>query len=80
MMPVGDPINVPNILDMLLRATMVGSIHQTNRVKGAADFYLQPPLDRFKLLDFKALEEIAQVGYEYTIKRLEGWRPSFLRA
>jgi NTE family protein/lysophospholipid hydrolase len=80
MMPVGDPMNVPNILDMLLRATMVGSIHQTNRVKGAADFYLQPPLDRFKLLDFKALEEIAQVGYDYTKTRLEGWRPSFLRA
>ncbi len=80
MLPAGSPMNVPNILDVLLRATMVGSIHQTNAVKGAADFYLQPPLNQFKLLDFKALDDIAAVGYTYTKERLLGWRPSFLQA
>jgi predicted acylesterase/phospholipase RssA len=80
MMPSGPPINVPNILDLLLRATMVGSIHQTNAVKRAADLYLQPPLTQFKLLDFKAIHEIAEVGYKYTRERLEGWRPAFLQA
>ncbi len=72
-------MNVPNILDVLLRATMVGSIHLTNAVKGAADLYLQPPLNQFKLLDFKAIDDIAEVGYTYTKERLEGWRPSFLQ-
>lgn len=79
MLPVGGSMNVPNILDVLLRATMVGSIHLTNAVKGAADLYLQPPLNQFKLLDFKAIDDIAEVGYTYTKERLEGWRPSFLQ-
>lgn len=65
--------NVPNILDLLLRATMVGSIHQTNAVKQSADLYLQPPVERFKLLDFRAIDEIASVGYEYTRQQLENW-------
>ena len=77
--PTEHVMNVPNILDMLLRATMVGSIHQTNAVKGSADLYLQPPLNQFKLLDFKALEAIADVGYTYTTEQLTEWRPSFLR-
>jgi CRP-like cAMP-binding protein/predicted acylesterase/phospholipase RssA len=69
--------NVPNILDLLMRTTMVGSIHQTNAVKIEADLYLQPPVDRFKLLDFKALDEIVAVGYEYAKKKLEGWKPPY---
>jgi len=70
-------LNVPNILDLLMRTTMVASIHQTNAVKIEADLYLQPPVDRFKLLDFKALDEIAEVGYEYAKKKLEGWKPPY---
>ena len=73
--PAQPPVNVPNIVDLLMRATMVGSIHQTNAVKTAADIYLQPPVARFKLLDFKAFDEIVQVGYEYARKKLEDWEP-----
>jgi CRP-like cAMP-binding protein/predicted acylesterase/phospholipase RssA len=69
--------NVPNILDLLMRTTMVGSIHKTNAVKIEADLYLQPPVDRFKLLDFKALDKIVEVGYEYAKKKLEGWKPPY---
>jgi len=72
-----ESINVPNILDLLMRTTMVGSIHKTNAVKTNADLYLQPPLVRFKLLDFKALDEIVEVGYEYARKKLEGWKPPY---
>jgi NTE family protein/lysophospholipid hydrolase len=70
-------ISVPNIVDLLMRATMVGSIHKTNDVKVAADLYLQPPLGQFKLLDFKALDEIVKVGYEYARKELTGWKPPY---
>lgn len=69
--------NVPNILDLLMRTTMVGSIHKTNAVKIEADLYLQPPVDQFKLLDFKALDKIVAVGYEYAKKKLEGWKPPY---
>jgi NTE family protein/lysophospholipid hydrolase len=69
--------NVPNILDMLLRTTMVGSIHQTNAVKQAADLYLQPPLNQFKLFDFRAIDAIAQAGYTYAKSQLAGWQPHY---
>lgn len=79
MLSASSPLNVPNILDVLLRSTMVGSIYQTNAMKGTADLYLQPPLTNFKLFDFKSLEDIAEAGYTYTKECLEGWRPSFLQ-
>ena len=75
--PSQKTINVPNILDLLMRATMVGSIHQTNAVKIAADLYLQPPVERFKLLDFKAFDEIVTAGYEYARKELAVWKPPY---
>ncbi len=70
-------INVPNILDILMRTTMVGSIYKTNAVKIHADLYLQPPVVQFKLLDFKAFDEIVHVGYEYAKKKLEGWKRDY---
>ncbi len=68
------PAYVPNIFDLLMRTTMVSSIHKTNAAKEDADLYLQPPVDQFKLLDFKALDEIVEVGYKYAKKELEGWK------
>ena len=66
-------MNVPTIFDLLMRTTIIGSISKTNAVKTQADLYIQPPLSQFKLLDFKALEKIVDVGYHYTKQCLEEW-------
>jgi predicted acylesterase/phospholipase RssA/CRP-like cAMP-binding protein len=69
--PFSKPIHVPNIVDLLMRTTMVSSVQRTNAVKMDADLCLQPPVNHFKLLEFKALDEIAEVGYQYTKEQLE---------
>jgi hypothetical protein len=39
-----------------------------------ADFYLRPPIDRFRLDDMARVEEIAEVGYQYTKNEIRRWR------
>ncbi len=71
--PFHKPLNVPTIFDLLMRTTIIGSLSKTHAVKTQADLYIQPPLNQFKLLDFKAMEKIVDVGYEYTRRCLEEW-------
>jgi predicted acylesterase/phospholipase RssA/CRP-like cAMP-binding protein len=69
--PFQKSAHVPNIVDLLMRTTMVSSVQRTIAVKTEANLYLQPPVNEFKLLDFKALDEIVEVGYRYTQEKLE---------
>ena len=39
-----------------------------------ADFYLRPPIDRFRMDDFARIEEIAEVGYAYARKEIRAWK------
>jgi hypothetical protein len=36
-------------------------------------FAFPPPVDQFGLLAFEAVEELVEVGYEYTKKEIEHW-------
>jgi hypothetical protein len=65
---------VPTIGEVLLRCTMLGSVSRTATTRGLADFYLRPPLDRFGLMEFTALDGAAEIGRTYTLERLEAWR------
>ncbi len=78
LIPFKKPISVPNIFDLLMRTTMVGSIYKTHAVKVHADLYLEPPLNQFKLLDFKSFDQIVEVGYEYTKEKLKDCRLSIV--
>jgi len=73
MIPFREPIKTLNIFHVLLGATFLGGCSRVEELKQHADFYLRPPVDRFSLLDLDALEEIAQVGYEYTKEQVENW-------
>jgi predicted acylesterase/phospholipase RssA len=77
--PFGKPIAVPNMQSILMRASMLSSCSKDDVVSQTADLCLYPPLERFSLLDFKAIDELVDVGYRYSLKRLEEW-PSSNRA
>lgn len=66
--------NLPNILDILMRTTMLASSNQMSRVKANVDHYFNPPISRFGMLDFEKLDEIYDAGYEYAKKEIEEWR------
>lgn len=63
----------PGILNLLLRATLVGGAATRNRTKSLADLYLELPLGEWGLLDFEAGPAIAARGYEAAIGPLQDW-------
>jgi len=63
-------LNVPTIGEIMVRSIMVGSSYKTNEVADLSDVYLRPPVFHFGLGDLHKAEEIAQIGYDYTINKL----------
>ena len=62
-MPFIRPIDCPNILNIMMRTTVISSMYRTRMVRQTADLYLQPPVSQFKLLQFDAIDEIVEIGY-----------------
>jgi len=63
----------PNIFDVIMRTTLLASIQQTENVKKTVDLYLQPPVKRFRMNQFRALDEIAEAGYGHAREALAEW-------
>jgi predicted acylesterase/phospholipase RssA len=73
-LPFSKRIEVPNIADVLMRTTDVGSSQKTREVKKDADLCLRPPIDGYGVLEFESLDEIADVGYRYAKEKLAALR------
>jgi len=63
--PSSKKLEMPGILNILLRAGTLYSIKAINVSKAMADIYMSPPIDKFGLLDFGPAREIEEVGYQY---------------
>jgi len=62
---------VPTIFEILSRLTMLGSAKQAaEMVENTLDLYIQPPLDEFGVIEYNAIDRIADVGYHFTRKQL----------
>ena len=73
-LPFAARIEVPHIVDVLIRATDVSSSQKTRDVKRIADVCLRPPIDAYGVLQFESLDEIAEVGYRYAKAKLHELR------
>jgi NTE family protein len=60
-----------NILQILLRASMINSAAATVSQRALADLVLRPPLERIDLLDWQAFEHTIELGYRYASQALE---------
>ena len=78
--PFKKKVVLPTILDIMMRTIMLSSVNHSNQVREEANFYFNPPLDRFGLLDFKCLQEIESAAYEYAIQELSDWKLSAEKA
>jgi predicted acylesterase/phospholipase RssA len=76
--PFGRPLQVPSILQILGRTTMLGSIHHQNTVKRESDHYLSVPVEKYGMLEFDAIDEIAEAGYRCAVEELRR-RPELAR-
>ena len=72
--PFAARIDVPHIVDVLIRTTDVSSSQKTRAVKRDADVCLRPPIDAYGVLQFESLDEIAETGYRYAKAKVEELR------
>ncbi len=63
--------SLPTILEILARSAILSSNYHLQQSRKDADLFIRPPLDDFSLLEFKAINEIAERGYSYTSKLLQ---------
>ena len=71
--PFAKPIELPNIVNLMMRTTLLASVQKTETVKKQVDLYIQPPVGRFGLMQFEAFEDIRDAGYRHAREILEGW-------
>ena len=72
--PFEKTIRVPGIPATMMRTMWVASERKSREVEQDAEFCLHPPVDRFRLDDRSKIEEIAEVGYEYTRREIRTWK------
>jgi NTE family protein/lysophospholipid hydrolase len=70
----GETYRLPSIVEILSRASSLGSVQQVERLKRQANLYLQPPLEQYSIFSFKSIDELARTGYEYASKAIEDWK------
>lgn len=63
--PFAEAIQVPTVVDILMSTAMLASQRQSELNRRLADVCLQPPVEEFKLLDFKSFDRIVDSGYRY---------------
>ena len=66
----GPSAHMPDILEVLMRSMLVGSVKKTRASLKEADIALCPPVDEYGLLEFSAIEQIVEAGYQYTKGKL----------
>jgi predicted acylesterase/phospholipase RssA/CRP-like cAMP-binding protein len=66
-------VNNPNILDIMMRTTMLGSARQRQSVLASIDLMLNPAIEEFGMFDWHRLDDIADVGYACARTAIEQW-------
>jgi NTE family protein len=66
-------LKVPNILDTMMRTTMLASAYQRQQVIANIDLLLSPAIEGFGMFDWHRLDEIADVGYDCARTAIERW-------
>jgi predicted acylesterase/phospholipase RssA/CRP-like cAMP-binding protein len=64
----------PSIADILYRAGHIGGLNQRGRTIAQADHYLEPPVAEFSMMSYRKADEIAEVGYQYAMKKIQEWQ------
>lgn len=59
-------LKVPSLMTIISKSIVLASYEKANAVGGLADWFIKPPVQGFKMLDFTNFDEIAELGYDYT--------------
>jgi predicted acylesterase/phospholipase RssA/CRP-like cAMP-binding protein len=72
--PFAKRVSVPNIFNVLTRATMLNTLSKIDTVKLQADLYIHVPTDEIGLFDWKSIDRAVEIGYRFAIEQLEQWK------
>ena len=73
--PFAKAIQFPDIVSIINRAGVLGSIRQRQQLIDGelVDLYLRPPLGDFKILDFSVADEAFEIGYTCAVTEIAAW-------
>ena len=72
-LPFTRNLQVPGIVTLMMKATVIASAVHSRSVGAEASLLLNPPVGRFGLLATGDFEEIVEVGYQHARERLKDW-------
>ena len=64
--PFRKTLEVPGIVDILMRSVLLSSAQKAKQAKAEADLYLNPPVGEFDMMDFTKLEKLIDIGVLHT--------------
>jgi NTE family protein/lysophospholipid hydrolase len=64
--PFRKPLEVPGIIDIMMRSVLLSSTQKAKQIKAEADLYLNPPVGEFDMMDFTNLERLIDIGIIHT--------------
>ncbi len=68
--PLATPVRVPTMASILMRAASLPRRHSENEI---ADLVFEPPLEEFKLLEWRSIDRLVDIGYRTAVASLERW-------
>lgn len=69
--PFAEPARVPNIATLLLRTVSLPVLESGEKGREAADLVFRPPVARYRLLEWDAMDELIEIGYRTAVSVLE---------
>lgn len=65
---------IPNMLNVLMRATFVASDAAVAKTKAESDIFINLPVEKFGLFDWKKFSQLVDIGYQHGKKNAKIWK------
>jgi len=64
---------LPGIVQTLMHAGTLNTVGRLDSLRRAADLFIEPKVEGFRLLDWERVEDIAEIGYRSAREALAAW-------
>jgi predicted acylesterase/phospholipase RssA len=78
-LPFSHKYHVPSLPNIMLKATLLGTLERVREQGKMADIVLNPPVRHFGLTEVKSFEKIVQAGYQHALGELGCWLENNLK-
>ena len=65
---------IPSMMELLMQCMTMPNAQAANLTRKHIDFYLAPPTQTYRLIDWPKMEQITQAGYAYARAQLAEWQ------